>query len=135
MAVKRATKKEDLEVNVTVDEVETKPDTTPTPDEVTTTDEVDETTTPDVSPDEGDETEDLSVDETTTNDEEPLIEVDTDIADVSNAPKEKNVRVKIKKDIKFDFGKEHYELLAGHCYNVPVAVKLHLNKFDALSPL
>ena len=63
------------------------------------------------------------------------VEVDTTVADVKNAPKEKNVRVKIKKDISFNFGSERYELKEGQCVNVPVAVKLHLNKFDALSPL
>ena len=63
------------------------------------------------------------------------IEVDTKIADVKNAPTEKNVRVKLKKDFSFNFGSERYEFKEGQCYNVPVAVKLHLNKFDALSPL
>lgn len=63
------------------------------------------------------------------------VEVDTTVADVKNAPKEKNVRVKVKKDISFNFGNEKYELKEGQCVNVPVAVKLHLNKFDALSPL
>ena len=63
------------------------------------------------------------------------IEVDTEIADVKNAPTEKNVRVKLKKDFSFNFGSERYEFKEGQCYNVPVAVKLHLNKFDALSPL
>ena len=61
--------------------------------------------------------------------------IDKEVADVSNAPKEKNVRVRLKKDFEFNFGKERYELKAGQCYNVPVDVKLHLNKFDALSPL
>ena len=63
------------------------------------------------------------------------VEVDTTVADVKNAPKEKNVRVKVKKDISFNFGNEKYVMKEGQCYNVPVAVKLHLNKFDALSPL
>ena len=67
--------------------------------------------------------------------EETEVEVDTTVADVKNAPKEKNVRVKVKKDISFNFGNEKYELKEGQCVNVPVAVKLHLNKFDALSPL
>ena len=79
---------------------------------------------------------------TTTDTEEPKegglldeLTIDKEVADVSNAPKEKNVRVRLKKDFEFNFGKERYELKAGQCYNVPVDVKLHLNKFDALSPL
>ena len=80
-----------------------------------------------------DNTEEVDVD--TTIAEEPDVEVDTTVADVKNAPKEKNVRVKVKKDISFNFGNEKYAMKEGQCYNVPVAVKLHLNKFDALSPL
>ena len=63
------------------------------------------------------------------------LEVNTEIADVSNAPKEKNVRIKVKKDLSFYFGKERYDLKAGQCVNVPVAVKLHLAKQDVLLPL
>ena len=82
---------------------------------------------------EGVETVEDTTKDTTT--KEVDVEVDTTVADVKNAPKEKNVRVKIKKDISFNFGSERYELKEGQCVNVPVAVKLHLNKFDALSPL
>ena len=63
------------------------------------------------------------------------LEVNTEIADVSNAPKEKNVRIKAKKDISFYFGKERYDFKAGQCVTVPVAVKLHLAKQDVLLPL
>ena len=63
------------------------------------------------------------------------LEVNTEIADVSNAPKEKNVRIKVKKDLSFYFGKERYDFKAGQCVNVPVAVKLHLAKQDVLLPL
>ena len=63
------------------------------------------------------------------------IEIDTSVADASNAPKEKTVRVKLRKDISFNFAGERYDLVKGSCYNVPVAVKLHLNKQDVLSPL
>ena len=106
MAVKKATNKEEVAVEeVKVDEVVTE-----------------------------DTTEELEVEvEDTT--EETEVEVDTTVADVKNAPKEKNVRVKVKKDISFNFGNEKYVMKEGQCYNVPVAVKLHLNKFDALSPL
>ena len=113
MAVKKATKKEEVSVEeVKVEDVVTEETT-----EVSTEE-------PDVE---------VEVEETKT--EEPEVSVDTTVADVSNAPKEKNVRVKIKKDISFNFGNERYDLKEGQCYNVPVAVKLHLNKFDALSPL
>lgn len=113
MAVKKATKKEEVSVEETkVEDVVTEETT-----EVSTEE-------PDVE---------VEVEETKT--EEPEVSVDTTVADVSNAPKEKNVRVKIKKDISFNFGNERYDLKEGQCYNVPVAVKLHLNKFDALSPL
>ena len=113
MAVKKATKKEEVSVEETkVEDVVTEETT-----EVSTGE-------PDVE---------VEVEETKT--EEPEVSVDTTVADVSNAPKEKNVRVKIKKDISFNFGNERYDLKEGQCYNVPVAVKLHLNKFDALSPL
>lgn len=102
MAVKKATKKEEVSVEeVKVEDVVT-------------------------------EEKEVSVEDTT---EDTDLEVDTTVADVSNAPKEKNVRVKIKKDISFNFGNEKYVMKEGQCYNVPVAVKLHLNKFDALSPL
>ena len=113
MAVKKATKKEEVSVEETkVEDVVTEETT-----EVSTEE-------PDVE---------VEVEETKT--EEPEVSVDTTVADVSNAPKEKNVRVKIKKDISFNFGNEKYVMKEGQCYNVPVAVKLHLNKFDALSPL
>ena len=113
MAVKKATKKEEVSVEETkVEDIVTEETT-----EVSTEE-------PDVE---------VEVEETKT--EEPEVSVDTTVADVSNAPKEKNVRVKIKKDISFNFGNERYDLKEGQCYNVPVAVKLHLNKFDALSPL
>ena len=113
MAVKKATKKEEVSVEETkVEDIVTEETT-----EVSTGE-------PDVE---------VEVEETKT--EEPEVSVDTTVADVSNAPKEKNVRVKIKKDISFNFGNERYDLKEGQCYNVPVAVKLHLNKFDALSPL
>lgn len=107
MAVKKATKKEE----VSVEEVKVE--------DVVTEEVVEET----------------EVDVDTTITEEPEVSVDTTVADVSNAPKEKNVRVKMKKDISFNFGNERFDLKEGQCYNVPVAVKLHLNKFDALSPL
>ena len=104
MAVKKATKKEEVAVEeVKVEEVVTE-ETTEEPE--------------------------VEVEET-----ETKVEVDTTVADVKNAPKEKNVRVKVKKDISFNFGNEKYVMKEGQCYNVPVAVKLHLNKFDALSPL
>ena len=110
MAVKKSTKKtEEVKVEEAVDTTEE------------TTEEV------------LDNTEEVDVD--TTIAEEPEVEVDTTVADVKNAPKEKNVRVKVKKDISFNFGNEKYVMKEGQCYNVPVAVKLHLNKFDALSPL
>ena len=110
MAVKKATKKEELSVEeVKVDEVVTEE--------------------PEV------EVEEQEVEETDVEVEETKVEVDTTVADVKNAPKEKNVRVKVKKDISFNFGNEKYVMKEGQCYNVPVAVKLHLNKFDALSPL
>ena len=113
MAVKKATKKEEVSVEETkVEDIVTEETT-----EVSTEE-------PDVE---------VEVEETKT--EEPEVSVDTTVADVSNAPKEKNVRVKIKKDISFNFGNEKYVMKEGQCYNVPVAVKLHLNKFDALSPL
>ena len=104
MAVKKATKKEEVSVEeVKVEEVVTE-ETTEEPE--------------------------VEVEET-----ETKVEVDTTVADVKNAPKEKNVRVKVKKDISFNFGNEKYVMKEGQCYNVPVTVKLHLNKFDALSPL
>lgn len=110
MAVKKATKKEELSVEeVKVDEVVTEE--------------------PEV------EVEEQEVEEPDVEVEETEVEVDTTVADVKNAPKEKNVRVKVKKDISFNFGNEKYVMKEGQCYNVPVAVKLHLNKFDALSPL
>ena len=113
MAVKKATKKEEVSVEETkVEDVVTEETTEVSTEEPNVEVEVEETKT-----------------------EEPEVSVDTTVADVSNAPKEKNVRVKIKKDISFNFGNERYDLKEGQCYNVPVAVKLHLNKFDALSPL
>lgn len=115
MAVKKSTKKTE-EAKVEEAKVEEAVDTT-------------EETTEEVL----DNTEEVDVD--TTIAEEPEVEVDTTVADVKNAPKEKNVRVKVKKDISFNFGNEKYDMKEGQCYNVPVAVKLHLNKFDALSPL
>lgn len=66
--------------------------------------------------------------------EKPQLKVDTAPVDRSVAPVE-NVRVKMKKDIKFNFGGERYDLKAGQCYNVPHSVKLHLNRKDVLSPL
>lgn len=65
----------------------------------------------------------------------PLVEVDTEVVNSSKAPKEKSCRVKIRKDIKFNFGKEHFDLKAGQTLNVTEAVKRHLNKVDALLPL
>lgn len=113
MAVKKATKKEEVAVEeVKVEDVVTEETTEETTNEPEVEVEVEDTTT-----------------------EEPEVDVDTTVADVSNAPKEKNVRVKVKKDISFNFGNEKYVMKEGQCYNVPVAVKLHLNKFDALSPL
>ena len=113
MAVKKATKKEEVSVEETkVEDIVTEETTEVSTEEPNVEVEVEETKT-----------------------EEPEVSVDTTVADVSNAPKEKNVRVKIKKDISFNFGNERYDLKEGQCYNVPVAVKLHLNKFDALSPL
>ena len=112
MAVKKATKKEELSVEeVKVDEVVTEE--------------------PEVEVEEPE----VEVEEPEVEFEETEVEVDTTVADVKNAPKEKNVRVKVKKDISFNFGNEKYVMKEGQCYNVPVAVKLHLNKFDALSPL
>ena len=116
MGVKKVEKKESPVEEVKVTEV------TEVTEEVTEDVEVTETTTEEV-------TEEVTEEPTTD------IEVDTKVADVSNAPKEKNVRVKVKKDISFNFGNEKYVMKEGQCYNVPVAVKLHLNKFDALSPL
>ena len=114
MAVKKATKKEEVAVEeVKVEEVVTEE----------TTEE------PEI------EVEDTITEEPEVEVEETEVEVDTTVADVKNAPKEKNVRVKVKKDISFNFGNEKYVMKEGQCYNVPVAVKLHLNKFDALSPL
>ena len=63
------------------------------------------------------------------------IEVDTKIADVKNAPTEKNVRVKLKKDFSFNFGSERYEFKEGQCYNVPANVKEILNRAGLLAPL
>ena len=119
MGVKKVTKKESPVEEVKVEEVT---EVTEVTEEVTEDVEVTETTT--------EETTEEVTEEPTTE-----IEVDTKVADVSNAPKDKNVRVKVKKDISFNFGNEKYVMKEGQCYNVPVAVKLHLNKFDALSPL
>lgn len=120
MSVRKATKKEE-EVKVEDVKVEETVDTT---EEVTEVSETNE---------EKPEEEFEVVEEAKT--DEPEVDVDTTVADVSNAPKEKNVRVKVKKDISFNFGNEKYDLKQGQCYNVPVSVKLHLNKFDVLSPL
>lgn len=119
MSVRKATKKEE-EVKVEDVKVEETVDTT---EEVTEVSETNEEKTE----------EEFVVEEAKT--DEPEVDVDTTVADVSNAPKEKNVRVKVKKDISFNFGNEKYDLKQGQCYNVPVSVKLHLNKFDVLSPL
>lgn len=110
MPVKKATKKQEVEVNV---EESVKDETT--------VEETVETT--------------VETEEQTKENSNPTLEVNTEVADVSNAPKEKNVRIKAKKDISFYFGKERYDLKAGQCVNVPVAVKLHLAKQDVLLPL
>lgn len=134
MAVKKATKK--AEVEVTTEEVVVEPT-----EDVTTTEESAEDVNTEGTSEELEELEE-TVEESTEEPEvkvstetEPEIEVDTEVADVSKAPKEKNVRIKAKKDISFNFGSERYELKAGQCINVPVAVKLHLTKLDALAPL
>ena len=85
MSVKKVTKK--AEVEVTTPEVEV---TESTEVETETTTEVEEVVNTENEVEE-------TVEENTTG---PEIEIDTEVADVSNAPKEKNVRVKIKKDIK-----------------------------------
>lgn len=116
MPVKKATKKQEVEVNVE-EEVKNEPSVE---NEVEQKEEVE-----------------VNVKEEVEQKEESnsTLEVNTEIADVSNAPKEKNVRIKVKKDLSFYFGKERYDFKAGQCVNVPVAVKLHLAKQDVLLPL
>lgn len=73
--------------------------------------------------------------------EEPMadsnVSIDSNAVDVNPdaIPEEKNVRVKLLRDTKFNFGTELYDLKEGQCYNVPKAVKLHLNRLGVLSPL
>ena len=116
MPVKKATKKQEVEVNVE-EEVKNEP---------SAENEVEQKEEVEVNAEEEVEQKEES---------NSTLEVNTEIADVSNAPKEKNVRIKVKKDLSFYFGKERYDFKAGQCVNVPVAVKLHLAKQDVLLPL
>ena len=116
MPVKKATKKQEVEVNVE-EEVKNEP---------SVENEVEQKEEVEVNAEEEVEQKEES---------NSTLEVNTEIADVSNAPKEKNVRIKVKKDLSFYFGKERYDFKAGQCVNVPVAVKLHLAKQDVLLPL
>ena len=116
MPVKKATKKQEVEVNVE-EEVKNEP---------SVENEVEQKEEVEVNAEEEVEQKEES---------NSTLEVNTEVADVSNAPKEKNVRIKVKKDLSFYFGKERYDLKAGQCVNVPVAVKLHLAKQDVLLPL
>ena len=116
MPVKKATKKQEVEVNVE-EEVKNEP---------SVENEVEQKEEVEVNAEEEVEQKEES---------NSTLEVNTEVADVSNAPKEKNVRIKVKKDLSFYFGKERYDFKAGQCVNVPVAVKLHLAKQDVLLPL
>lgn len=120
MPVKKATKKQEVEVNV---EEEVKNESSV---ENEVENEVEQKEEVEVNAEEEVEQKEES---------NSTLEVNTEVADVSNAPKEKNVRIKVKKDLSFYFGKERYDFKAGQCVNVPVAVKLHLAKQDVLLPL
>lgn len=125
MAVKKANKKDEVNVTPEVEVEETAVEATETQSvetEVETPVEDVEETTPEV--------------EVETPVEDTPLEVDTSVADVdtSNQPAEK-VKIRMRVDHTCTIAMERYDLKAGKTYVVPKNVKNILNKAGYLAPL
>lgn len=68
-------------------------------------------------------------------DDTPEVSVTVDEIDSSKIPVVKNVRVKLREDIRLNFAGELYDMKKGSCYHVSPSLKLHLNKLGVLAPL
>lgn len=142
MAVKKvANKKEDVKVSESKKEdakTVKKEEVVTTEVEVTTEDniesdvpqedakepEVDET---EVSVTTGDDSSDIT--------DEPEVSVTVSEVDNSNIPAVKNVRVKLREDVRLTYAGENYIFKEGSSYHVSPSLKLHLNRLGVLAPL
>ena len=122
MAVKKANKKDEVNVTPEVEVEETAVEATETQSVETEVETPVEETTPEV--------------EVETPVEDTPLEVDTSVADVdaSNKPIEK-VKIRMRVDHKCVIAMERYDLKAGKTYVVPKNVKNILNKAGYLAPL
>ena len=122
MAVKKANKKDEVNVTPEVEVEETAVEATETQSVETEVETPVEETTPEV--------------EVETLVEDTPLEVDTSVADVdaSNKPTEK-VKIRMREDHKCVIAMERYDLKAGKTYVVPKNVKNILNKAGYLAPL
>jgi len=127
MAVKKANKKDKVNVTPEVEVEETAVEATETQSVETEVETPvdDEATTPEVE-----------VEAPVEEEEKSDLEVDTSVADVdtSNKPTEK-VKIRMRVDHKCVIAMERYDLKAGKTYVVPKNVKNILNKAGYLSPL
>lgn len=122
MAVKKANKKDEVNVTPEVEVEETAVEATETQSVETEVETPVEETTPEV--------------EVETPVEDTPLEVDTSVADVdaSNKPTEK-VKIRMRVDHKCVIAMERYDLKAEKTYVVPKNVKNILNKAGYLAPL
>ena len=122
MAVKKANKKDEVNVTPEVEVEETAVEATETQSVETEVETPVEETTPEV--------------EVETPVEDTPLEVDTSVADVdaSNKPTE-NVKIRMRVDHKCVIAMERYDLKAGKTYVVPKNVKNILNRAGYLAPL
>ena len=122
MAVKKANKKDEVNVTPEVEVEETAVEATETQSVETEVETPVEETTPEV--------------EVETPVEDTPLEVDTSVADVdaSNKPTEK-VKIRMRVDHKCVIAMERYDLKAGKTYVVPKNVKHILNNAGYLAPL
>ena len=86
--------------------------------------EVDET---EVSVTTGDDSSDIT--------DEPEVSVTVSEVDNSNIPAVKNVRVKLREDVRLTYAGENYIFKEGSSYHVSPSLKLHLNRLGVLAPL
>ena len=122
MAVKKANKKDEVNVTPEVEVEETAVEATETQSVETEVETPVEETTPEV--------------EVETPVEDTPLEVDTSVADVdaSNKPTEK-VKIRMRVDHKCVIAMERYDLKEGKTYVVPKNVKNILNKAGYIAPL
>lgn len=122
MAVKKANKKDEVNVTPEVEVEDTAVEATETQSVETEVETPVEETTPEV--------------EVETPVEDTPLEVDTSVADVdtSNQPAEK-VKIRMRVDHTCTIAMERYDLKAGKTYVVPKNVKNILNKAGYLAPL